>query len=229
MSSLWQLQANSVFDTDKNQAYLDVYDAVLHPFKDKQVRILELGIHRSGSLKLWASYFQNGSVYGFDLDPPQVDDNSRIRVAAGDQANADSLRAAMDAWGVDRFDIIVDDASHLGHLAAASFAILFGEHLNAGGVYFLEDWGTGYWPEWPDGEAVVDLASAMAGFAQRPSYPSYNKAIGQHRIPSHSAGMVGLLKFLVDVMAAPDQTHGEKPAMITGIDIRMGVAVIRKA
>lgn len=229
MSSLWHLQANSVFDTDKNQAYLDVYDAILGSMRDAPVRILELGVHRAGSLRLWASYFPNGTVHGFDLNPPSIDDDPRIKVAAGDQANADSLHAAMQAWGVECFDIIIDDASHVGHLAAASFSILFEKHLNAGGLYFLEDWGTGYWPEWPDGEAVADLPSAMAAFAERPSYPAYNKAIGQHRIPSHSAGMVGLLKFLVDVMAAPDQTHGEKAASIAGIDVRMGVAAIRKA
>jgi len=52
------------------------------------------------------------------------------------------------------FDIIIDDASHLGKLTKIAFWHLFETHLKGGGFYVIEDWGTGYWSDWPDGMSM---------------------------------------------------------------------------
>lgn len=57
-----------------------------------------------------------------------------------------------------------------------AFETLF-PHLRPGGFYVIEDWGTGYWPDWPDGELP--------------------------RWANHLAGMVGLVKELVDGVGLP--------------------------
>lgn len=229
---LWELQANAVFDTDKRRDYLDVYDAAFRPLREQPVRMLELGVHKGGSLQMWSAYFPQGRIHGFDLAPPEIDWPANVQVASGDQASGDALRRAMDAWDCHTFDIIIDDASHLGHLAAASFAHLFDDHLVPGGIYCLEDWGTGYWSDWPDGEPMPSPSERLKGFRDAPVYPPFDRDAGQHRIASHEAGMVGFTKFLMDLMSAPDVSPRPDPLpprTIESISLHLGVAVIRKA
>ena len=51
--------------------------------------------------------------------------------------------------------IIIDDCSHIGEFTALSFWHLFDRHLKPGGLYVIEDWGTGYMRGTPDGKAYV--------------------------------------------------------------------------
>lgn len=229
---LWEVQANQVFDTDKHRDYLDAYEAAFEPLRDRPIRLLELGIHKGGSLKMWASYFPNGQIHGFDLAPPDVEFPQNVKLAAGDQASRDALQRAMDAWDCHTFDMIIDDAAHLGHLAAATFSHLFDDHLTPGGFYCLEDWGTGYWSDWPDGELLSSPEVRLAQFGDAPLYPPFDREAGQHRIPSHDAGMVGFTKFLMDLMSAPDASPRPDPLparKIESIALHLGVAIIRKS
>jgi hypothetical protein len=54
----------------------------------------------------------------------------------------------------DGFDIIVDDASHIGEFTKQSFWYLFDNHLKPGGLYVIEDWCTGYFDGYPDGKQM---------------------------------------------------------------------------
>ena len=49
------------------------------------------------------------------------------------------------------FDIIIDDGAHTYSHTKASFDVLFNDYLKPGGIYVIEDWGTSYFPDWPDG------------------------------------------------------------------------------
>ena len=51
------------------------------------------------------------------------------------------------------FDIIIDDASHFGDLTKIAFWHLLDNHLKPSGLYVIEDWGTGYWSDWPGGKS----------------------------------------------------------------------------
>ena len=68
----------------------------------------------------------------------------------------------------DGFDIIIDDASHIGELTKATFWHLFDRHLKPGGLYAIEDWGTGYLDDFPDGKKIraqaIDSRSASVIF-----------------------------------------------------------------
>ncbi len=62
----------SAYDTDKIRlGYLETYDAILAPWVDKDVKLLEIGVHRGGSLKLWREYFPRGTVVGIDRKLPE--------------------------------------------------------------------------------------------------------------------------------------------------------------
>jgi len=154
---------------NKPTPYFRVYGEALADLRSQPVSLLELGIATGASLLMWRDYFPKGLVTGVDWAVPEIADRARIAMYAGAQ---DDL-AVLDLAGSERgpFDVIVDDCAHLGATAEASFWHLFCHHLRPGGIYAIEDWGTGYWPDWPDG-AVFER--------------------------DHAAGMVGFIKSLVD-------------------------------
>ena len=48
-----QLDLNA-YETDKIELrYLDLYDPILTPWTDKEIKLLEIGVRAGGSLKLW--------------------------------------------------------------------------------------------------------------------------------------------------------------------------------
>jgi hypothetical protein len=121
----------------------------------KNITLLELGILEGGSLQLWRDYFPRGVIVGIDLNIPRNFSNlDRIRIFQGRQEDTQFLRSVAMETAPEGFDIIIDDASHIAALSRVSFWYLFENHLKPGGLYAIEDWGTGYWDNWPDGKSV---------------------------------------------------------------------------
>lgn len=224
LNALSEIVKRNSYDTDKGEFYLRTYDRTLAHLRDRPVALLEVGVHRGGSLHMWRDYFPNGSIVGFDLTPPAdfSDNSGRIRIAQCDQGNAPVLAAAAKSAAPDGFDIIIDDASHMGALTAITFHTLFYEHLRPGGFYAIEDWGTGYWDSWPDGGAP-----RMA--------PERQFLREGKRFPSHDLGMPGFIKQLVDECALPDITHprfghpSARKFWIRNIQISSGLVIVEKA
>ena len=164
------------YDTDKvPNGYLRTYDRVFEELIDRPVKVLELGVRTGGSLGLWCDYFPNGTIAGLDLNPPTGKlDRDRIRIFLLSKIAAEVAP--------DGFDIVIDDASHVAAPTRTGFWHLFENHLKPGGLFAIEDWGTGYWENWPDGSAW------------REGEP-------------HHAGMVGLVKELVDEAGVHDATR----------------------
>jgi hypothetical protein len=52
-------------------------------------------------------------------------------------------------------DLVLDVASHVGAHSAATCLATY-PFLRSGGVYIVEDWGTGYLEAWIDGSAMRD-------------------------------------------------------------------------
>jgi hypothetical protein len=107
-----------VYDTDKIKLrYLEVYDPILVPWIGKEITLLEIGVFRGGSLKLWRDYFPGGTIVGIDRKLPQhLQLGKRIQVFEGRQADKEFLSKVASETARDGFDIIIDDASHIGEL-----------------------------------------------------------------------------------------------------------------
>jgi hypothetical protein len=141
-------------DTDKiGHHYLEVYDPILAPWVEKEIKLLEVGIHKGGSLQLWRDYFPRGTIVGIDLRLPEnFVPGERVQVFEGSQSDERFLSEVAKKTAPEGFDIIIDDASHIGELTRRTFWHLFDHHLKPGGLYAIEDWGTGYWDHFPDGK-----------------------------------------------------------------------------
>jgi SAM-dependent methyltransferase len=167
--------------TDKSQDYLDNYDRFLRPLQAREVKLLELGVNQGGSLLMWRDYFPKGVVAGLDFRPLQLaDETGRVRLYQGRQEDLGLLTRIAGEVAPEGFDVIIDDCSHIAEHARASFWHLFEDYLKPGGLYSIEDWGTGYWARWPDGRAFDGT--------------------------NHFAGMVGFIKELVDECGMADIT-----------------------
>jgi len=201
------------YDSDKvANHYLERYDPILEPWLQKKIVLLELGVHRGGSLLLWRDYFPLGTIVGVDVRLPQgFQPAERIRVFEGSQADPPFLSRVADETAPDGFDIIIDDASHVGAWTKIAFWHLFDNHLKPGGLYVIEDWGTGYWEDWPDGKSL-DLDS-YARAEPKPTllgrlWPKLAGKLGPKTpLPCHSHGMVGFVKQLIDEQGAHDATR----------------------
>jgi hypothetical protein len=197
------------YDSDKiGNRYLDRYDPILAPWVDQKITLLELGVYRGGSLLLWRDYFPLATIIGIDIAlPREFKPGARIRLFEGSQADPQFLSRVADEVAPEGFDIIIDDASHLGELTKTAFWHLFDNHLKPNGLYVIEDWGTGYWDEWGDGKSF-DLEKY-----RRPSVSHnrfWSRIANRLRIKmpmrSHDYGMVGFLKQLIDEQGAADAT-----------------------
>jgi hypothetical protein len=190
--------------------------------------------------------------------PEWESDEERIRIYRGRQDDTALLDRVAAECAPGGFDIIVDDAAHIGQLAKASFWHLFVNHLKPGGTYALEDWGTGYWGNhvyYPDGDyyrhrpdsgilqRLANLAITQAP-VEWPKLGLLGKLLRRHqytrRFPSHDYGMVGFAKQLVDEMGITDITNPEhgvpdgplgrpRASRFKDLVVAAGVILVRKA
>ena len=149
--------------SDKWSLYLSEYDRLLDGYRDKPVRMLEIGIQNGGSLDIWLKYFSNAAaLIGCDINPEcgrlQYDD-PRIFVTIGD-ANAVEVQKRVLQLAP-QFDIVIDDGSHVSGDIIKSFTRYF-PHLAEGGLYIAEDLHCSYWREFQGG--LFDPYSAISFF-----------------------------------------------------------------
>ena len=202
----------------KPPAYLPIYERLLNPLRPRRFAMLELGVWKGDSLAMWRDAFPRATIVGLDLALPELDLGPRVHLVQGDQTDRELLRATRDRLAPGGWELIIDDASHVGELTARSIQALYDEHLKPGGLYVIEDWGTGYLPDWPDGGPPA----ARVGVDGLDATP----------MDSHDLGMVGLVKRLVDhVAGATVRAHNEETGATLAIEHMTfydGVVVLRK-
>lgn len=202
----------SAYDTDKAKMahFLRNYEQWFESLWDQPIALLELGIHKGGSMFLWRDYFTKGTIVGLDFNQVKLEDaTGRIHVYQGGQQDTALLDRIAAETAPKGFDIIIDDASHVGELTRICFWHLFDKHLKPGGLYIIEDWGTGYWENWPDGtyyKPAPDTESRPERRGFLGKLWKRSAADSKQGFPSHSSGMVGFVKQLVDECGMGDVT-----------------------
>lgn len=114
-------------------AYLDVYEKLFAPFKDREIALLEIGTDGGGGLRMYQDYFPNGNIVGFDISetPEAAKGQDRIRHFQHDAYQKVTLEFGM-------FDIIIDDGPHtLG--SQEFFARNYPALLTSDGIAIIED------------------------------------------------------------------------------------------
>ncbi len=117
MSSLSQLARK--YDTDKHPGYRgrggDVYHSYVPFYEEllhgRQIRkLLEIGIFEGASLRMWRDWLPEAEIYGVDIDPARVFQDSRIHCEALHAGCANDIQAYAERNGP--WDVVIDDGSH---------------------------------------------------------------------------------------------------------------------
>lgn len=129
--------------SDKWENYFDIYDRHINQYVGSEAVALEIGVQNGGSLQVLDKYLVNGMIYGVDIVPEvcKLDLGKNIKLFCQDINSQGELSKNL---GSTKFDIIIDDASHMQDDIINTFSNLF-DSLKPGGVYFIEDVHTSYW------------------------------------------------------------------------------------
>lgn len=223
--------------------YLALYKQYLAPFAEKDVALLELGVFDGHSLEYYSRLLPQGRIMGLDINPcTRGFSTDRVAVYQGSQDDAALHRHILAQHNREQFDIIIDDCSHIGSLTSNSFHALF-PLLAPGGLYIIEDWGTGYFPGYAGGKrfnprdhlvckkwALAWIPSLILKIFKR--MPNRFRYHGEY-FKSHRYGIPGFIKQLVDEVGMAEATGSagigtNAMSRIEYLHVYPGVVVMQK-
>lgn len=136
------------YDTDKSHhiykqmSYLDIYEKHFEKKRMEVQTVVEIGIYKGASLKMWKEYFPNAIIYGIDIDPQTKGyEEDRIKILIGDQNNDEFLSTIKNQ--LTNIDILIDDGSHITEHQIKTFKYLE-SNIKNGGFYVIEDLRNSY-------------------------------------------------------------------------------------
>jgi hypothetical protein len=167
--------------------YYEKYDEFFREHSIVPKNILEIGVLEGESTKIFSACYPHAKLVGIDLTLREIDFSGypNVTYLKCDQTDQAGLSSIIERHFPEGVDLVIDDASHIGFSSSITFETVF-PYLNSEGLYIIEDWGTGYWDDWPDGGRYQQFPLSL----HENSIP--------RRIPSHDFGMVGFVKSLVD-------------------------------
>ena len=154
MTHLGELFTKYGTDKDAIHHYTGLYECLFRARRFDIKSLLEVGIgtlipeaHSSmsgfglegykpgGSLRAWRDYFPNAQIYGIDVMPDTQFSEERITTYTCDSTNTEQV---LNTPIPRKFDIIIDDGSHITEHQLATLGNLF-PYLEPNGVYVVED------------------------------------------------------------------------------------------
>jgi hypothetical protein len=178
----------------KHPRYYSRYDQFFRNNNFVPTGILEIGVHQGESTKVIASVYPDAKIVALDLDRHEHVDFSDFRnitYVGADQTDKPRVEEVIRSEFPAGFDLVIEDASHIGAYSHITFHTVF-PHLTPGGIYIVEDWGTGYFDDFVDGSRFQEFPL------------NFHDGNIPKRLPSHDFGMVGFVKSLVDMTGEPD-------------------------
>lgn len=145
LREIWKTLAAQGYKSDKGDihSYLPVYEEILAPYRYTAKNILEIGVFRGDSLRLWDSYF-SGEVHGIDCSETPHDGMADLRpmINSGKHnihiLDGTSQEAIEKEFGDTKWDIVLDDSNH--DIAAQVQTInIFKNRMTENSLLIIED------------------------------------------------------------------------------------------
>ena len=130
-----------IYKSDKiEHQYIKVYESYFEKIRDKNLKILEIGIADGKSLLTWSDYFKNSIIVGIDIHKINIVEKklnrNNIEVHQGSQSDQTFIQQIISKYK--EFDIIIDDGSH--NLKDLLIGLkLFFKFVKYQGIYIIED------------------------------------------------------------------------------------------
>jgi hypothetical protein len=135
--------------------YHPVYDKFLQPIRNNKINLLEIGLGTithgpsnmlswknqfseylpGASLRAFRDYFQNGLIYGIDIQPDCMFTEERIETFLFNPQDNDLCNDILKNM---EFEVIIDDGDHTAEGQIKTFENLY-HRVKKGGYYFIED------------------------------------------------------------------------------------------
>lgn len=143
-NTLAELANNEKTDKNTVHSYLEeLYEKLMFPKKNTAKNVLEVGIYKGGSIRLWADYFRNATVYGLDV----MSEDEVWEKIRGDERII--LHTSCDAYNEETFkknfldknikcDILLDDGPHTLE-SMIQFIRLYSQIMADDGILIIED------------------------------------------------------------------------------------------
>lgn len=165
MNSLDQLAIQH--GTDKSSLghnYTPYYSMLFSQLRMRHVKLLEIGIDKGASLRMWSDYFWTLGVkiHGIDIEDKSCHEvPGKIYTHVVDQSDIDQLKRFSEEYN-HYFDIVIDDGSHMSKDQLLTFEVMF-PALRAGGLYVIEDLLCAYDARWNQGADIFGRIKQMVG------------------------------------------------------------------
>jgi len=129
--------------------YDPFYERHLAPFAGRAASLLEIGVNKGASLRVWREYLPSARIFGIDIAPGaarHVPEGAAVFI--GDQTDLGFLADVVAQTGP--LDIVIDDGGHSMTQQQVSFRALF-PSVAPGGLYIIEDLATSYYARYGGG------------------------------------------------------------------------------
>ncbi len=135
--------------------YYEIYDRHFSKYRNESPVIMEIGVYKGGSMKMWKEYFGDGAkIIGVDIDEHAREfEEEQISIEIGSQEDREFLRKMKEKYP--RIDILIDDGGHTMNQQIVTFEEMF-PHIAYGGTYLCEDLHTSYWRKYGGGYQCPD-------------------------------------------------------------------------
>ena len=146
LQSIWLRLYAMGYETDKGSvhSYIPVYEELLAPYKETATKVLEIGLFKGNSLRMWEQYFTNAEVIGIDCDELPHGGLGDLRPIMAEAGHNIFIMDALDEEQVSKafrntlFDVVVEDAGH--HLEQQiDLYKMYKPYLRKGAIYIIED------------------------------------------------------------------------------------------
>ena len=118
--------------------YAKIYEKYLKEKKEKNLNIIELGSFYGNASAAFYFYFKNSQIYSADINPDMyLYRSKRLKNFFTDTSSRASIENNILARNT-KFDLIIEDASHMLKDQIISLFILF-KNLNSGGIFIVEE------------------------------------------------------------------------------------------
>jgi beta-1,4-mannosyl-glycoprotein beta-1,4-N-acetylglucosaminyltransferase len=132
------------YNTDKAYFHLftEFYNDYFASFLGRPINILEIGISEGNSIRMLREFFPEATIFGIDIDEKscRLTLGNNIKTFLCSQIDHTEIEKIFDGL---KFDIIIDDGSHITSHQQLTLAFLF-PHLNKDGIYVCGDLHTSY-------------------------------------------------------------------------------------
>ena len=195
MSSL-SLIAKKLKTTKKVHNLFPIYEKYLKKFRNTKINLLEIGFTKN-SLILFKKYLPNSNIVGLDLNKRKKDFYKKADLFYGHQNDLEVLNKIIKKYK--KFDIIIDDGSHINSHVRNTFNFLF-KYLKNKGLYFIEDLQTSYISRWNYGGDPINHSNKkttmnfIRSLADRMHYQEFDNPFYKPRLYDGQVDFVHIYK-----------------------------------